>query len=514
MTQDRILRLILGDQLNGHHSWFQCVDPKVTYVLMEIRQETDYVRHHIQKVAGFFAAMRSFAAWLSNAGHRVRYLGLDDVKNRQTFEDNIKQIIKEETINRFEYLLPDEYRLDTALETFAASLPIPYEKRDTEHFICGRTDLKHMFQGKKRFLMESFYRNMRRKHDILIDHGHPSGGRWNFDQSNRNRYDGKVPIPSPKGFDNNVTPIVRMIQKAGIDTIGHIHPDHFIWPVNRKQACRMLDEFVESRLPYFGTYQDAMVTKSWSLFHSRLSFALNTKMLHPMEVIHAALKSASFDATPRAGIEQIEGFVRQILGWREFMRGIYWDRMPDYEQMNHFNHQTPLPDCYWTGNTRMACVRAAVTQSLEHAYAHHIQRLMVTGNFALLAGVNPAEVDRWYLGIYIDAVQWVEIVNTLGMSQYADGGIVATKPYISSAAYIHKMSDYCDHCHYRHAKKTGEKSCPFNSLYWEFLVRHQALLEKNPRIGMMYRTWKRMKPDHQQSLLDQARVYRAHLNDL
>ncbi|MDZ7666255.1 MAG: cryptochrome/photolyase family protein [Desulfotignum sp.] len=514
MAEDRILRLILGDQLNSHHSWFRSVDPKVIYLLMEIRQETDYVRHHIQKVVGFFAAMRSFAAWLSESGHRVQYLGLNDGKNRQTFEDNIKAIIKEEKITRFEYLLPDEYRLDTELATIASKLSIPSEAKDTEHFICGRNDVKRMFKGKKRFLMESFYRNMRRTHHILMDKGKPAGGRWNFDQSNRNRYDGLVPIPSPKVFDNNVKPIVQMVKNAGIDTIGKIQPNHFIWPVNRKQACLMLDEFVRFRLPYFGTYQDAMTTESWSLFHSRLSFALNTKMLHPMEVINAALQSASNGAEPRAGIEQIEGFVRQILGWREFMRGIYWHQMPEYENMNFFNHKTALPDYYWTGKTRMACMHAAITQSLEQAYAHHIQRLMVTGNFSLLAGVDPARVERWYLGIYIDAVQWVEIVNTLGMSQFADGGIVATKPYISSANYLHKMSDYCEHCYYRHASKTGERSCPFNSLYWDFLVRHQSLLEKNPRIGMMYRTWKRMKPENQQSLLHQAQVYRTHLNDL
>jgi len=514
MTQKRILRLILGDQLNSRHSWFQGLDPKVTYLLMEIRQETDYVKHHIQKVAGFFAAMRSFADWLSDSGHRVQYLRLNDPDNRHNFEDNIRKVIKTKKINRFEYLQPDEYRLDRQLETIASGLPLSSEVTDTEHFICRRNDVKKMFHAKKRFLMESFYRKMRRNHHILMENGKPSGGQWNFDRRNRNRYDGNVPIPPPKVFENDVTPLVRMIENTGVATIGSIQPEHFIWPVNRNQARLLLDEFVTHRLPYFGTYQDAMTTESWSLFHSRLSFALNTKMLHPMEVIHAALRRASGNVKPRVEIEQIEGFVRQILGWREFIRGIYWAQMPDYEKMNYFDHKASLPDYYWTGETRMACMRSAIEQSLTHAYAHHIQRLMITGNFALLAGVDPDKVDRWYLGIYMDAIQWVEIINTRGMSQFADGGIVATKPYISSANYIRKMSNYCDHCFYSHAIKTGDRACPFNSLYWDFLVRHRSKLARNPRIGMMYRTWERMKPDHQLALMEQAQRNRAHLNDL
>ena len=293
MTQKRILRLILGDQLNSRHSWFQRLDPKVTYLLMETRQETDYVKHHIQKVVGFFAAMRSFADWLSDSGHRVQYLRLNDPDNRHNFEDNIRKVIKTKKINRFEYLQPDEYRLDRQLETIASGLPLPSEVTDTEHFICRRNDVKKMFHGKKRFLMESFYRKMRKNHHILMENGKPSGGQWNFDRRNRNRYDGNVPIPPPKVFENDVTNLVRMIENAGVDTIGSIQPEHFIWPVNRNQARLLLDEFVDHRLPYFGTYQDAMTTESWSLFHSRLSFALNTKMLHPMEVIDAALRRAS-----------------------------------------------------------------------------------------------------------------------------------------------------------------------------------------------------------------------------
>jgi deoxyribodipyrimidine photolyase-related protein len=510
----KTLRLVLGDQLNGAHSWFKKADGQVTYAFMEVRQETDTVKHHIQKVAGFFAAMREFARRLESKGHRVIYVRLDDPENEQGFEKNVRRLVKKHKFKRFEYLLPDEYRLDRQLEDLASRLPVETAAVDSEHFLTRRRDVQDFFRDKKRFLMESFYRDMRRKHGILMEDGKPAGGTWNYDQSNRGRYDGKVPIPEPKRCRNDVTDIIETIDRMNVTTFGDIVPEDFIWPVDRKQSLDILQEFLKNRLPYFGTYQDAMTRASWSLFHSRLSFALNTKMLHPLEVIEGAVRRAAGSSKPKVGIEQLEGFVRQILGWREYMRGIYWAHMPDYADLNFFDHRKPLPDFYWTAETRMTCIACAVRQSLEHAYAHHIQRLMVTGNFALLAGVHPDEVDAWYLGIYIDAVQWVEIVNTRGMSQFADGGIVATKPYISSANYIRKMSDYCDTCHYDHGRKTGDRACPFNSLYWDFLDRHRERLQDNPRIGMMYRTWDRMSAQNRKALLAQARQYKRHLNEL
>lgn len=514
MTKNRTLRLILGDQLNARHRWFGRPREEVVYTLMEVRQETDYVTHHIQKVAGFFAAMRHFADELSRRGHRVIYLHLDDPENEQDIEKNLRRLILQEKCTRFEYLLPDEHRLDCQLENMAAKLPVPVTSVDTEHFLTAREDLQDFFRGKKRYLMESFYRHMRRQHAILLEGHQPLGGKWNYDRSNRNRYDGAVPLPAAKVFRNDVSDIAAMIARSGVKTIGQITPRQFIWPVNRRQALALLKEFVRKRLPHFGTYQDAMTLQSWSLFHSRLSFALNTKMLHPREVIEAAVHSLANENIEVRGIEQVEGFVRQILGWREYTRGIYWAHMPAYATMNHLDHQAALPAYYWTGETRMNCMRAAIVQSLKHAYAHHIQRLMVTGNFALLAGVHPDAVDAWYLGIYIDAVQWVEIVNTRGMSQFADGGIVATKPYVSSANYIHKMSDYCGLCAYDPKKRTGAEACPFNSLYWDFLHRHRSVLEKNPRIGMMYRTWDRMTDASRRDLLEQAAFYKDNLNGL
>ncbi|MDJ0830371.1 MAG: cryptochrome/photolyase family protein [Desulfobacterales bacterium] len=514
MASEKILRLILGDQLNSQHSWFHRPQPNIVYTLMEVRQETDYVKHHIQKVAGFFAAMRHFAEELIRQGHRVHYLRLNDPANEQSFENNLRNLIKKEKVTRFEYLLPDEYRLDRQLQKVAADLPVPSAVLDTEHFLTARSDLQQLFAGKKRYLMESFYRHMRKKHDILMEKGKPAGGKWNYDQSNRNRYDGAVPLPKAKLFRNDVSDIADMIAQNGVKTFGELEAKHFIWPVSRAQALEQLKEFVSKRLPHFGTYQDSMTRDSWSLFHARISFALNTKMLDPMEVIQTALNQSQKKSGQTIGIEQLEGFIRQILGWREYMRGIYWAHMPQYESLNFFNHKKALPDYYWTADTRLSCLKAAIAQSLEYAYAHHIQRLMITGNFALLAGVDPDEVDAWYLGIYMDAVQWVEIVNTRGMSQFADGGIVATKPYISSANYIRKMSDYCDECYYAARKNTGERACPFNSLYWDFLNKHRRKLAKNPRVAMMYRTWDRMKDENRKAFIKQAQQYRNSLNSL
>jgi deoxyribodipyrimidine photolyase-related protein len=508
-----ILRLVLGDQLNEKHSWFQQSDENVVYVLMEVRQETDYAVHHIQKVAAFFAAMRSFADRLKKLGHHVIYIRLDDPGNRQTLAENIQDLIEQKNFAQFEYLLPDEYRLESQLQELSRNLPIPCRSADTEHFLTTRWELADFFHGKKRFLMESFYRWMRKRYNILMDQDKPVGGKWNFDQKNRQAYDQKVPIPDPMLFANDVSAIAKCIHKKGVKTIGEIQAHQLIWPVTRVQALALLDYFVITVLPAFGTYQDAMLSTNWHLFHSRLSFALNSKLIDPLEVIQAAIKAWK-SQNPPIEIQQIEGFVRQILGWREYMRGIYWTLMPELESSNYFSHHGGLPAFYWTGDTRMNCLHKTITQSLDYAYAHHIQRLMITGNFALLAGIDPQAVDDWYLGIYIDAIQWVELPNTRAMSQFADGGQVATKPYVSSARYIHAMSDYCATCTYDWKKRHGEGSCPFNSLYWDFFNRHRELLQQNPRIAMMYRSWDRMDSNRRQAILKQASGYKDSLNTL
>lgn len=507
----KILRLVLGDQLNYLHSWFKVPDPDVVYLMMEIRQETDYVVHHIQKVVAFFAAMRSFATFLRDGGHEVVYLTLDDPANSQSLTANLEGIIEREHITCFEYLLPDEYRLDLQLEEFCQSLQISSHVYDSEHFITERGFLKEFFQGKKTYLMESFYRELRKRHDVLMDGSVPQGDRWNFDAENRGNISDVDAVPAQIPFCHEVEPIVQMLDSCGVKMLGVMPETGLDWPINREESLSLLEFFCEKLLPFFGKYQDAMHSASRFLFHSKLSFALNTKMLDPLEVIRRveSVWSNNPDKYPLPGVE---GFIRQILGWREYMRGVYWAQMPEYAELNFFGHTSPLPSFFWTGATKMNCLSQAIGQSLQNAYAHHIQRLMVTGNFALLAGVAPDEVDAWYLGIYIDAIEWVEITNTRGMSQYADGGLVGTKPYVSSANYIAKMSNYCGSCHYDKNKKVGPKACPFNSLYWAFYERHRPLLEKNPRIGFVYRTLDRMK--NKQEILAQAKAYLQNLDSL
>lgn len=511
----KTLKLILGDQLNYKHSWFDSANPNHIFVMMEILPESQYVRHHIQKIVGFFLAMRAFAEAKQAEGHQFIYFKLDDANNQQSFEKNILQIIVKESIEKFEYLLPDEYRLDILLKKFAESLTIPLEVSDTEHFLTKREDLAEFFKGKKTYLLENFYRKMRQKHHILMeaDGKEPLTGQWNFDAENRKKYDKKIPIPKSPNFNHQVSEIVEMIQKANIQTIGRIEADNFEWCVSRNEALVLLDFFVKNCLKAFGTYEDAMEINEPFLFHSKLSFAMNTKMLHPLEVVGQAVEHWQKNQTTIT-IAQIEGFVRQIIGWREYMRGVYWAKMPEYASLNYFEHQSALPDFFWTGKTKMNCLHQSINQALDHAYNHHIQRLMVMGNFALLAGVHPDAVDEWYLGIYIDAIEWVEITNTRGMSQFADGGLVGSKPYVSSANYMDKMSSYCSKCHYDKKKKTGDKACPFNSLYWHFYERHRDKLEKNPRIGMMYQTLKKMNEEDKNALMQQAYFYLKNINQL
>ena len=509
----KTLRLILGDQLNTNHSWFKTIDDTVNYVMMEVRTETDYAQHHIQKVVGFFSAMRSFAAELQSKKHKVIYIHLNDKNNLQSFEKNLDALLNQGNYTQFEYLLPDEYRLDVLLKNYCNQLSIPYSVYDTEHFFSKREELGNFFEGKKMFLMESFYRAMRKRHNVLMEGDKPATGQWNYDGENRKKLPKNHKPTPPLVFNNDVSKIVAEIKDTDISTIGSIDAANFVWPINREQSLDLLDFFVAECLPLFGSYQDAMTPNEWSLYHSRISFSMNVKMISPKEVIDRAIQEWE-NRKDEIEYNQLEGFVRQIIGWREYMRGIYWLKMPEYASLNFFNNTEKLPDWFWTGKTKMNCLKDAITQSLEYAYAHHIQRLMITGNFALLAGVHPDEVDAWYLGIYIDAIEWVEITNTRGMSQFADGGIVGTKPYVSSASYIDKMSHYCGSCFYKKALKTGEKACPFNSLYWNFYDKHEDKLSKNPRIGMMYNVWRKMKPEDKSALLEQADYYLKNINEL
>lgn len=509
------LRLILGDQLNINHSWFR--EPErsnsrdVLYVLMEVRSETDYVVHHAQKVLGIFAAMRGFAKALEKAGLKVHYIRLSDVDNQQDFIGNLHQLISRFGITHIERQQADEFRLESLLLKAPELLGVDIQVVDSEHFLANRTTISQQFSVKVP-RMEFFYRDLRKQYQILVDEkNQPLGGQWNYDQENRKRWNGEPHLPEWLKLSANLRELWNEIQSCNVKTLGNAQADNFPWPITRSQAKAWLAHFIANALPNFGDFQDAMSTASAKLFHAGISFALNIKLLHPSEVIQAALNE--FNAG-RVSIATTEGFIRQILGWREFVRAVYWARMPNYAQLNVLQHERPLPRWYWDGNTKMNCLHHAVSQSLDSAYAHHIQRLMVTGNFALLAGCAPDEVDAWYLGIYIDAFEWVEMPNTRGMSQYADGGILGSKPYAGSASYMNKMSDYCKNCHYQHKLRYGEKACPFNSLYWHFHARHAERLSKNPRIGMTYRLWEKMSAQERDKTLEQAELYLANIDEL
>ena len=482
-----IIRLLLGDQLNSQHSWFQNIDPNVCYVFFEMRQETDYVQHHVQKVVAFFSAMRQFSQQLQSQGHQVFYMTLDDPKNKHCLTTNLKWICDQKRATAFQYQYPDEYRLDIQLKDFCSESSLEAQAFDSEHFLTERSELTSFFEGKKQYIMEFFYRYMRKKFNVLMNGSQPEGEQWNFDKNNRNKWKGSPSIPKAyKPGAKDLMALYQLLKDSGVKTLGNFDADTFLYPTNSEQAKTQLDYFCQHLLVHFGDYQDAMHTEEINLFHSRISFALNVKILHPLEVIETVI--AYYRAhTETILLSQVEGFVRQILGWREYMRGIYWKEMPEYAKKNKLENRNPLPEFYWTGKTKMNCLKHSIENSLDHAYAHHIQRLMITGNFALLAQVDPDQVDAWYLGIYADAIEWVQLPNTRGMSQWADGGIVATKPYVSSGSYINKMSNYCVDCTYNLKKRTGEDSCPFNSLYWNFLDDKKAFFAKNNRMAMMLR---------------------------
>lgn len=507
------LRLILGDQLNIRHSWFTKVENDVVYLMIELKQEQEYVKHHIQKIIAFFSAMRSFADRLTKNGHQVNYIKINDEKNKGSFEDILKAQLKKYKATSFEYLLPDEYRLDEQLKNFCSTVSIHHQVFDTEHFLSHRDDLKNFFAGKKMRLMESFYRDMRKRLNILMEGSEPMGGKWNFDHENRKPYDKKVPLPNISIKQKNIHKLKEEIDKAGIKYFGNIDVEHFHWATTREECLEELTLFLTQRLAYFGTYEDAMIVEHTLLFHSKLSFALNSKLIGPAELVGTTLRYWQKNKDS-ISIAQVEGFIRQVIGWREYIRGIYWEYMPSYKSLNHLKATRALPTWYWNGNTKMNCMKNCLSNSLDNAYAHHIQRLMVIGNFSLLAGLHPDDVDAWYLGVYADAIEWVELPNTRGMSQYADGGIVGTKPYVASANYISKMSNYCKNCEYNAKEKIGEKACPFNSLYWNFYETHRDKFEKNPRIGMVYNLWNKMKADDKLEILNRANYLLENIEQL
>ncbi len=494
---------VLGDQLSEGLSALRAADRASAVVLMmEVAEEATYVRHHQKKIAFVFSAMRHFAQALRTAGWRVDYVTLDDPANSGSFDGEVARAVKRHGATRVVTTEAGEWRvLDSQARWGAEILP-------DDRFLCSRAEFADWAQGRKRLVMEDFYRLMRRRTGLLMDGDQPAGGAWNFDADNR-----KGPVkgmrypPLPRFAPDAVTEEVLALVAARFGNhFGDLRP--FGHAVTREQALAALEDFIAHRLPQFGDFQDAMVAGEDGLFHSHLSAQINAGLLSPLEVCEAA--EAAFRAG-KAPINAAEGFIRQILGWREYVRGIHWIAGPDYTAQNHLSATRDLPDFYWTGETDMRCLAEAVGATKRHAHAHHIQRLMVLGNFAMLAGVDPFQVHEWFLAVYDDAYEWVETPNVIGMSQFADGGMMASKPYAGGGAYINRMSDYCRGCRYDVKKRTGAGACPFNSLYWDFLARHRETLKGNQRLWRMYDGWDRFASEEQAAIRAQAASFLADL---
>ncbi|MBU3626958.1 cryptochrome/photolyase family protein [Polynucleobacter sp. JS-Safj-400b-B2] len=505
------LVLILGDQLDLQSSALRGFNARSDEIIMiESANEAQYVWTHKAKIALFLSAMRHFAKAIEKLGYPLTYIQGSSL----SIVENLKEHIQSKNIGHLVCIEPGEWRLKQAIEALATELNIELEMLEDDHFYCSRQEFVEWVANKKELRLEYFYRLMRKRHNILVDgEGNPEGGQWNFDQDNRKPYPKKGPgiIDAPAAFE------VDAITQEVLAFVATTYPDHpgslesFNWPVTREQAVQALEYFVEYRLRNFGVYQDAMWTETPFGWHSILSSALNLKLLNPREVVDAVIiawKKYSLD------LSTVEGFIRQILGWREFVRGMYYLDMPQMAKDNYYDHQNSLPKWYWTGQTQMACMKDAIGQTLQYGYAHHIQRLMVTGNFALLAEILPQAVCDWYLAIYVDAIEWVELPNTAGMALFANSGRFTSKPYIASGAYIKRMSNYCGSCKYKPEIRYGDEACPMTNLYWNFLIKHREQFEASPRTRLMTANLKRISDEDQQKITLHAKHILNQLDDL
>jgi len=505
----RHLVLVLGDQLDLDAAAFDGFDPAQDAVWMaEVAQESTHVWSSQPRIALFLAAMRHFAQALHAAGRPLHYRRLDDPATHDSLAQQLRADLALLRPGALVLTQPGDWRVLQALQAVAADAGLPLRLCDDRHFYTTPADFAAHARGRKGLRMEFFYREQRRRFGVLMSGPEPLGGQWNFDADNRQAFGPAGPgfdLPQPPRFEPDA--ITREVMALVRERFGQ-HPgklDHFAWPLTRPQAQQALHAFVRERLPLFGPYQDAIWPGEPWLYHAQLSAALNLKLLSAPEVVAAA------EAEVRAGrvpLASGEGFIRQILGWREYVRGIYWTHMPAYAQGNALEAPHALPAWYWTGDTDMACLRDAITQTLAHGYAHHIQRLMVTGLFALLYGVQPSQVHAWYLSVYVDAVEWVELPNTLGMSQYADGGLMASKPYIASGKYIARQSPLCAGCRYRPDERVGERACPFTTLYWDFLLRHEQRFAQHPRLALQVRGLARVDEAERVRIRAQAQARR------
>jgi deoxyribodipyrimidine photolyase-related protein len=504
-----VLLPVLGDQLSLTLTSLAAVPKSDAVVLMmEVGAEATHVRHHQKKIALIFSAMRHFAADLRAAGWTVDFVALDDPGNEQGFDAEVVRAAQRHGATRIVTTEAGEWRVLQAQDRWGELTGLPCAILPDDRFLSSRADFAAWAQGRKRIVMEDFYRIMRRRTGLLMDGAEPVQGRWNFDLENRKGPPKGMAFPPPPGFapDAITQDVVALVADRFGAHFGDLLP--FSHAVTRAQAIECLDDFIAHRLAHFGDYQDAMVAGEDHLFHSQLSALLNCGLLLPLEVCAAA------EAAFRAGdvpINAAEGFIRQILGWREYVRGIHWIAGPDYTARNHLGATRDLPGFYWTGATDMRCMAEGIGATRRNAHAHHIQRLMVLGNFAMLIGVDPAQVHEWFLVVYDDAYEWVEAPNVIGMSQFADGGLMGSKPYAGGGAYINRMSDYCGKCRYKVKQRTGPDACPFNSLYWDFLARHHETLKGNQRLWRMYDGWNRFDPGEQAAIRAQAAAFMAAL---
>jgi len=499
------IRLILGDQLSNQISSLKGADKKNDVILMlEVMEECSYVPHHKQKIVLFLSAMRHFSADLRLKGYRVDYVKLDDPANTGTLTSEIKRAINRWQNEGLILTEPGEWRIQKLAESWNTSLNIKVDILPDDRFFASKERFKEWASDRRTWRMEYFYRELRKENQLLMKDDKPAGGSWNFDSKNRKSLPKGFSIPSRLRFppDQITREVLELVSHTFENNFGNA--ENFSWPVTRSEALESLEHFLQDMLPQFGDYQDAMKTGETFLFHSLLSTSLNIGLLLPEEVCRSAEEKYENGEAP---INAVEGFIRQILGWREYVRGVYWTLMPDYANSNGLDANRKLPHFYWDGKTDLNCLKEAITATKQIGYSHHIQRLMVTGNFALLAGVSPQEVERWYLSVYSDAIEWVEMPNTIGMAMHADGGKMASKPYVSSGAYINRMSNFCGDCKYDVKEKTGPKACPFNFLYWAFLISNEDKLGDNPRMGIPYRNLSKWTDDAKQTYLDCAKEF-------
>ena len=501
------LCVLFGDQLDRHLPERLGLDQDHDTILMvEVREESRHVASHVQRTVLFLSAMRHHAEWLEKKGWRIEYVRLDDPENTHSFGGEIARACERLAPDRLVAVRPGEHRVLSILREAADDAGLPLRLEEDPHYLTEPDDFREWASGRKELVMEYFYREQRRSLGVLVDDdGKPVGGRWNFDKDNRDSFKASPRPPDRPSFkvDDITRDVMDTVREELPDLPGSI--EGFNWPVTREQALYALDLFIKKCLPRFGTYQDAMWLGHRTLYHALLSPALNLKLLDPREVVERAVAACEEGDAP---LNAVEGFVRQIIGWREFIRGVYWLEGEDYAGRNTLGHVGRLPEFYWDADTDMACMADAISGVLEIAYAHHISRLMVTGNFALIAGIDPKAVSDWYLGMYADAVDWVTLPNTLGMALHADGGVVGTKPYAASGKYIQRMSNACEHCRYDVKKRSGDDACPFNVFYWDFLIRHRDRFSDNNRMKMILKNVERMGKDERTEITVSARSLR------